>query len=498
MLRAYRLSPTVIFSAISFLICGQLLCGTSPLFVALMAVCMLCIGVTYNLLGGLSTFSGILFAVFSLDSIVVSQFAKVFLFQAADTSIDVPLLTITAYALCYVCILTGVFIYGQLRITDLPKPLETTSGEQSSVVYFGALGVGVIANFFFQSRLTLGNTGEQEFGAERSFGLIFSALLLFALVLAVDARIRNTNGAHSFDWKAFVPWLLTAFFGFVDSSRSAMMTSTVAYFATCYLRGYRFKRRHFVTAVIGGVLFSVYISPFAIYERYSLYGLQFQSRVYEAFHLLLTVPNRATIALATENATQINSGRAEYYGGAPGTYILNRLSVIREDSLIFAACANGYHYGWTSIKTDILINVPRFLYKNKPDTDSAAFVGRVTGMNPDAETNNENVFSPIGDAFGGFGFLGVAAFGFCVLPLMFVILESIFDMGKPWGTVAIGMLLPLFGEGSAGSYIVNIYRIPIYLILLSLVVGGIARMFPTRGDRPWLPQFEPAGESSDE
>ncbi|MGB7171715.1 MAG: hypothetical protein WBD32_22100, partial [Acidobacteriaceae bacterium] len=86
---------------------GELACGTSLYFVTMMTIAMLSIGFTYNLLGGLSTFSVIIFAAFALRTIVISQFAKVLLFEAADRNLAVPGLTITIYAVFYCSAMIG-------------------------------------------------------------------------------------------------------------------------------------------------------------------------------------------------------------------------------------------------------------------------------------------------------------------------------------------------------------------------------------------------------
>ena len=98
--RPFRITATMLFTAITFLVAGELASGTHPEFVAMMAGTMLCIAVTFNLLGGLKTISGIGFTGFALCTIVISQFAKVLFFEAADKNLEAPYLTIKVYLVC--------------------------------------------------------------------------------------------------------------------------------------------------------------------------------------------------------------------------------------------------------------------------------------------------------------------------------------------------------------------------------------------------------------
>jgi hypothetical protein len=65
----------MLFAAITFLVVGELAAGTQPEFVAMMAGTITCIAVTFNLLGGFKTISGIGFSAVALFTIVISQFA---------------------------------------------------------------------------------------------------------------------------------------------------------------------------------------------------------------------------------------------------------------------------------------------------------------------------------------------------------------------------------------------------------------------------------------
>jgi hypothetical protein len=399
-------------------------------------------------------------------------------FERADANLEAPIVTISMYALFYFSAMVGVFLYARVRL-GLPTPLEPISASHSHRLYSISLLVGTIGTVVFQSYNL--DQENRAFNNVRSAGLAFSGLLLFAVVLAVDARIRDSGGQHSFGRAFLVPCAIYSTSSFILTSRAGFLTPLVAYFATCYMRGYRFRRRHYVAALAIGLFFVTIYTPFELYSRSVLTGMNVRDRIGKAFQLILDPPTKSDLESLSEHDVEADP-RSEYFDRA-GFTILNRFSLIRPDSNLISACANGYHYGFTSIKHDILANVPRFLYPGKPNEDAAGFVGRVSGMNPDVVQNVEIAVSPIAESYGCFGWPGVAVFGFCVFPLLFLACESVFDVSRPWGTVALGMLLPSFGEDGFGGYLVKIIRIPVYIVLLSWLVGGIARMFPSRGDK---------------
>jgi len=476
----YLIPPFAIFGTVFLLATGELFSGTSPSFVAMMSVTLFCIAITYNLLGGLGTFSGIIFSIFSLRTIVISQFAKALLFEAADKNLEVPQLSIAVYMTFFLCALVGIFACGPLRF-ELPHPLEPETDAQGSLLYYLSFVIGAAATVALQ----IGMTTQGAQGA-KNIGLAFSSLLLFSLVLAVHERIKSSNGQHSFSRKAFFPWILQIFSGYAYSSRNAMLLPSIVYLVACFVRGYRFKRRHYFAVALGLALFLLVISPFELYYRGVIADTNFKDRVYYATHPFKTTPNWA-IVKASADSSEANQNSRESYFSRPGTGVLSRLSLIRADSNMFSACANGFHYGWTSIKMDIGLAVPQFLNRNKSGDASSAFTGRVTGLNSDDVPNSFMVLSPIGDAFGGFGWWGVVIFPFIIFPIFFTFLDSLFDMRQPWGTVALGAYALVSGELTMGNTIAFMIRTPLLLFVLSYLLVTIVRLIPMKGDHEVSP-----------
>lgn len=477
MLKNYKISLVLLFFVIALLALGELASGTSLYFVALMSATMLCIGITYNLLGGVGTISGIAFTGFALCTFVISQFAKVLFFEAAETNLEAPTLTIKVYFVFYFCTMVGVFVYGRLRV-KLPKPLEPATTAQAALLYVVSVSVGLISTISFEVT-EFGGHASGEAAETHSLSLAFSGLLLFAIVLATQAKIRESNGQRSFGAKVFLPWVSMVFFGFVSTSRGGILLPSIVYVLTCYVSGYRFRTKHYIAGVLGIVVAATIISPFEIYARGATAGMTFQEKVSSTFALLAAVPDWIVVKESSEGGSQTGS-REEYYNKS-GTFILSRLSAIRADSNMINACSTGYHYGFTALRLDVLHNIPRILYKNKPAIDSAAFTGRVTGINSDEVENGEFMITAVSDSYGAFGWWGVVIVPLVVFPATFIIYESVFDISRPWGIVAMGAFCFPFSEVNMGGLINLAIRTPISLVFLSYVVGVIIRMIPVKG-----------------
>ena len=476
MLNPRRISPLILISAVGFLVIGELLAGTSLYYVTMMAIAMICIGTTYNILSGASTIGGLFFSAYALGTLVISQFAKVLLLEGADKNLEAPQLTITVYMVFYLCVMIGCFLFGWIRI-QLPKPLEPETQSHLDMTYVIALCLGAFATFAFTVNSVSG--GGQT--AARSFGLGFQNMLLFAIVLAVEKRLRDTGGLHSFGIKVFIPMAVIMVFGFLDTSRSPIIIPSIVYITACYVKGYQFKRKHYLAAVLGIVAISTVISPVEIYLRQFRDAPSFSERNYAIIHGLFTIPNWTSVTSASEEANVMDEGRGQYYNRA-GTFILGRVSMIRSDSNLISACSSGYHYGFEALKIDLLMQVPHFIYNSKPEASSAAFLGRVAGIGSD-EQNLYPSYSAISDSYGAYGWWGVALEAMVGFPLLFIIYESIFDMSRPWGTVALGLLCSRGWGMSLGGLAGMSIRTPIEILLLSYLIGIVVRMIPSKGDR---------------
>jgi hypothetical protein len=373
--------------------------------------------------------------------------------------------------------MVGTFVYGRLRF-NLLKPMEPETPAQFELQYLVSLVVGLISSALFAYYEAASESGGQATEGH-GVGVALSGLLVYSLVLAVLTRIRESGGRHSFGIRVFIPWAAMVAFALVRTARSSFLLPSIFYLLTCYSSGYQFKKKHYITGVAGLILFLAFISPFDIYVRANANATDFNSRIASEINAFRTMPSFAVIRQESAGGAQTGS-REEYYD-RPGTATLSRLSAIRADGNMINATSTGFHYGFTALKIDALHSVPHFLYEDKPQDDSAGYLGRITGVNPDEVENQEVMITAISDSYGAFGWLGVVIVGGLVFPFCFVLYESLFDLKKPWGVVALGTFVSAFTEISMGGLVQIFTRTPLILIASSYIVGILMSFIPVKG-----------------
>jgi hypothetical protein len=481
MAERFLLSPLLIASFVAVLVAGELASGTSPYFVTMMAIAVLSACITYNILGGLGRIAGIGLIGFALGTLIISQVLKVVLFEPADQNLDVPQLTITVYAVYYFSLMLGTFTFSRIRL-PLPKPAEPETDAQSRYLYIISLVGGVTGALGVVALDLAGPEGTASLG--HGYALALSSLLPFSLVVAVDGRIRATNGRHSVGWAALWPTLTLMFIGFVEAGRTYFLEPFAIVLVTCYVRGYRFRRKHFAAAIGFAAVFFVVVSPYYLYSRAFRGDPTIRQQAATMLRILEGAPSQWATIRSTVGEQALGSPGAVNYFNASWAVTANRFALIGPDSTLINACSSGFHYGFTALRMDLLSQVPHILYPNKPMVGSNAYLGHLDGQENDAFETTYSTITPVSDSFGAFGWVGVVVFPFLVIPAIFVIYESMFDMSRPWGTVATVALLGGISGGSMGIEVTGaMIKGPISILIISWCAAWCVKMIPTAGDR---------------
>jgi hypothetical protein len=481
MAKRFKLAPLVILGIVCFVIAGELIAGTDFYFVSMASIALVCACITYNIVGGVGTIAGFGFSGFAVSTIVVSQIGKAGTLERADQNLDAPHLTITVYAVYFFALMVGAFVFSRVRLR-LPKPAEPETPTQSHYLYIFSLAGGLIAAIGGLAETLAGGAAIKSFF--HGVYLVLGYLLPFSLVLAVDARIRSTSGRHSFGWLALWPTLAMELEGFIYASRQGFVEPVAIIFLTCYFRGFKFRRKHFAAVMALGAAFFLFVSPYYLYSRGWRVNPTIGELASTMWRVLQSAPDQwQTIKANVGNAALASPGAVNYFD-TPGAVTLNRFALVGPDSTLIGACSTGYHYGFTSLELDALSEVPRFLYPGKPDAGSGKFLGHLDGQEPDELETTHTTITPIADSFGAFSWLGVVVFPFFVIPAIFVVYESFFDISRPWGSVAAVQLIFTMVAGSMGDNIIGVLiKTPVYIVGLSWGVMWLVRMIPATGDR---------------
>jgi hypothetical protein len=407
--------------------------------------------------------------------LVISQFGKVLLLEKADSNLDVPRLTITVYAVYFGALMLGTFVFSRVRLS-LPRPAEPNTSAQSRYLYVIALAGGLAGSLGVLAEGLAG--GAAATSLTHGVARALAYMLPFSLVLAIDDRIRNTAGRHSLGWMALWPALGMMFLGFVTGGRTPVVEPVAIIFLTCFLRKFKFRRKHVLTAVGFAAIFFFFVSPYFLYVRAFRDRPTIGEQAAVMWRVLQTAPQQwETIKNVVGQDALASPGAANYFS-TPGAVTLNRFALIGPDSTLINACATGFHYGFTSIKLDVLTD------RNRPNIGSNGYLGHLDGQEGDVFETTNSTITAISDSFGAFSWAGVVVFPFLVWPAIFVIYESMFDMQRPWGTVATALFLFSLTEGSMGHSLTEVMvKEPAYILILSWGMTWIIKMIPVIGDR---------------
>jgi hypothetical protein len=143
-----------------------------------------------------------------------------------------------------------------------------------------------------------------------------------------------------------------------------------------------------------------------------------------------------------------------------------------------------HNYGLEGMKIDLNVATPSFMHKSKQFYGSANFLGHVSGIAPDANSQVQIGFSIISDAYGAFGWYGVILVPLIGFTMVFVLYNNMFpDLNSEWAVVALALLVQNFGEILLGKFFLILIRIPLQILLLSYVLGYVARFLSMKRDR---------------
>jgi hypothetical protein len=135
----------LIFFATALLV-AQLLSGTNPLFAICIFFYTILAGMAFNFGGGLYTFTGSFIAFQSLEVVIISQVAKVILWQPADSNLQTPLHTAAVYVAGMAAECAAVIVCSKYRRKE---PFFDSRKDDSRMMEMSIAGsiIGIVSSF---------------------------------------------------------------------------------------------------------------------------------------------------------------------------------------------------------------------------------------------------------------------------------------------------------------------------------------------------------------
>lgn len=466
--------------------------GTKPLFSLGCLFFILVSVLAFNLGGGFTRPSGGYIFFFATLTAIVGFVWKAVLGEPADSNLQNPILTISAYCGCISAMLLAVFLSTKMTTKRaLLAKMVTDANMQTATV--GCLISGIA--LFVIGGLVEGGNGS-VISAINQVNRFFP----MAIILGVIHTIRRSGGTHSISLPVLLAAGFSFSFGLLGFSKEGMLTPFLCWLVAAASQGYKVSRTQIACGVLAIFFIFQYLVPYAQYGR-SYRADSDAGNLDTSISLLSNLGYVREQYLENSADTYDESSGYGYYNNPQG--FLDRLQMISIDDALIDHTEKFGTFGLFPLIASFENLVPHFIWKDKPSVFFGNVFAHEIGMLSDEDNTTGISFSPVADAFHMEGWLGVSV----VAPLMWLILFTIFDSlcgddrKSPWGLLAIVTFAHTAPEGGLGviAYLVGYQVVAIvfaavmaaYLmpILGTLFIGpegiqirrgGVIRSIPSR------------------
>jgi len=412
----------------------QLLMGTSPVFAIGVFYFIIVTSVSFNLAGGMNTFSGSFIAFMALETIIISQVAKLFYGQAADTNLMTPLTTIAVYDAGISCVLFAAFITSKYKrkhpIFNADSDGNRLVGMSIASSIIGIVSLLLVGLYGFEGDLSV-KKGD-IFGYLNQFG----GFVPLGVLLGTAFIIRKSNGTRSARWWTILPMIFLTLDGIALETKTGIFQPALMWLLVCAAYGYKLNKKQ-VIGVLSVAIFAAYIIfPVVQYMRgFTRTGdlinrgkLVFQ---YLADNSLLSIRENY---IATEQLKEEGSADGYFYFGTDKG-MLDRMSLIEMEDAIIYRTEVSVPRGAGPMVDGFLSMVPRVIWSDKAKWEAGSIsmvnvMGREIGILAPTDETTYISFSTFGSTFFMVGWAWSAALILAVLVPMFLIMDSFYGSVK--------------------------------------------------------------------
>lgn len=472
--------PVYYSFAILILLVLQLCCGTQPEFAGLVAVFALLTYLAVNACGGLATLTGFCIFYLAMQNVLVSQVAKVALWQPADNGLRVPLETMEVY----VCVMTGIYLAAVVARKLGSQNRKALFLPETDPVRLMWLAVIFSALDLFQMGYikTQNVYGNESYGAGL-IGVLQAASFVAPLAIASGTAytIVSSRGRRSIGILNAVAIAGPLILGILGASRDGMIMAISMYFVTCYAFRFHFRFIHYAVLIVGMYVAQFILFPYALYARNFIRTSDTDKNTRMAISLLMDVINDPAKYQKLQDVTTGAKQKYVYYGVPMAS--LDRFSLIEvADGIVDATLRQGTT-GMDSITGGLLLAIPHMFSPDKyvfsPGNELAHREPGLVGKR-DHSTGITTGFAC--DSFSSYSWLGAVLIPFLLTLVLLPILRFIF-VDRLWFNVyALSLFtsLPhLYSEDSIAAVIVFLLQVPLLMIL----VFGFARFLTSSAMR---------------
>jgi hypothetical protein len=491
-----RISLTKTFVFASLFFCVQQFQHTALAFSFLYYAFLILTVLAFNFAEGFSRLTGAYIFWYSTLIVIVGVTWKAVVGEPADSNLYTPILDMALYATSMAMLLLVSLLNKKMDF----RALGIGGGLTKTKLNYTAAGLGCLIVWFgiLYSDVIFGHAS----------GGIVSALVQvnvfgsLGLILATIGAIEDSGGRRSTNLISLVGLFFFFYLGMLGFTKQGMITPMVCWAVGAFYSRLKVRFVHVVAIVLMGVVSFGFVSPLSASRDLSE-GLDGDQRL-ALIYSLVTHWDKFQEHVKGQEAMEGENGAAGYYTKAQGS-LIERLSMIPPDDIMFAYTAKGHYEGIAPVLDYFNNLAPHFISPNKHISYSGNYYAHEIGLGVSADDYSTGIsFSPVAEAYHCEGWGGI----FWLLPLLWILLFTtvdfiVGDMTKyPWGLMVVvwfahaapetllGGIIYFIGLGNFGMFLAIIVVTRIAPIIGALFTGKAVSP-PTRSmarARPILSQ----------
>lgn len=452
----------------AFLFGLQIGSGTDLLFAFLIFFFVVASAAAVTAAGGLKSTVGICVAWFAWQHVLISQIAKLFFWQPADSNLRDPTLTAEAYVCAILSVLAAVVVTRRsTKFLGSPVFGPTQNTKQLLIAFYVSFVAGTLVSEAFTQVRSHG------FGASGALGNILAGLgyLQYVAIAAGTAyTILTSKGRRCFAAYSVLPTVVSMAFGVDSAYRGDILIPLLVLMVTAAGYSYKIKLIEVFAVAICLLALNFYVFPYCLLARHVIRISDPAKSAQLAVGLFEKV---------VEDPTQYQQKvyEKESRGAAAVSYyktyspILDRESMMAwADDVIANSDVHGF-YGSESIVAGLNILVPSFLSDHKVIRDPTNIVAhRGTRLVRALDTTTGITTGLVAEAYSSYGMVGVAAILFLVSFMLFMCIRKVFPLmlsRNLWACAVIVALAKVYSEGSVG-YLVGVCTYSMFYYLIGM------------------------------
>ncbi|SEC24162.1 hypothetical protein [Terriglobus roseus] len=443
--------------------------GTDILVALLAGTFVILSGLAFNMAGGLVYPSGAYIFFLAILGLGLGMAVKILLGESLDSNLRDAQQSMLVYNAGMLTIYAAATVNRRLR-RRRPLLANVLIKERMDRIAVGCVLIGIVGP------LVVPESAAATFRQLNNFAV-------FAILLPVYSRAKETDGASTFNWISFAAWGYITVFGLLTFSKQGIFVGSIAWAVAACAAGYRVgKLRLFVLAIVAVVASSI-LTP------YSQIGRQFRGAAdlnEQAIYLLEhPLETRNLYVLQTELADSKKKSAIHWFEHSQG--LLDRLTMFPIDDALISVTDHGHSRTLYVFATYVMNAVPHIFYPDKPNILWGNEFAHEVGMLSPGDHTTSISFGPFSDAYH----VGQWKVMFLIAPFMFLLLFFVTDsVTGSTDQTAWALLYILYFSHTApeGMMSTTIYGSSTYTIVVIFGAFTVSRIAPLLGQLVTLPK----------